>query len=276
MDTNVKHQAKKVIDTLYGWLFDGEGYTAPAPAGQCVKTYVDGDEVISGSIIDKVLGSIGSAKERYSSFQDHAIAVVTSAASAVSTIVAKHDHIGAATTGIPGQGHVPRPSSTFFDNGHATGDSNSVLSFFRSLYDNPSIAFDDLLGHHYPHFDSLIARLGLDELAKSLNADPRILFLAFLLPLIVLLISACCIMGAAYSTEEPHGPGYHEHEKKSEPTLVGGKSDGQGSSSSTSSHAAGSSSGSSSSSAKGGKGKGKKGGAHDDGEYGKVMLFVMS
>ncbi|KAF9375042.1 hypothetical protein CPC16_000936 [Podila verticillata] len=264
MDTNVKHQAKKVIDTLYDWLFDGEGYTTPTPAGQSVKSYVAGDDMTSGSIIDKVLGSIGNVKGRYSSLQDHAIAVVTSAASAVSTVVAKHDHIGAATTGIPGQGHVPRPSFTFFDNGRSTGNSDSVLSFFRSFYDNPSVAFDDLLGHHYPHFDSLIARLGLDELAKSLNADPRILFLAFLLPLIVLLLSACCIMGAGYSTKEPHGPGYHEHKKKSEPTLVGGKSDGQGSSSSTSSHAAGSSSGSLSSSAKGGKGKGKKGGAHDN------------
>lgn len=275
MDTNVKHHAREVIDTLYSWLFDGEGYTAPAPAGQCVKTYVDGDEVTSSSIFDKVLGSIENAKGRYSSLQDHAIAVVTSAASAVSTIVAKHNHISAATTGIPGQGHVHR-HSTFFDNGRATDDANSVLSFFQSFYDNPSSAFDDLLGHHYPHFDSLIAHLGIDELAKSLNADPRILFLAFLLPLIVLLLSACCIMGAGYSTKEPHGPGYHEDKKKSDPPLVGGKSDGQGSSSPTSNHAAGSSSGSSSYSKKGGKGKGKKGGVHDDGEYGEIVLFMMS
>ncbi|KAG0036468.1 hypothetical protein BGZ82_004156 [Podila clonocystis] len=270
MDSNVKQQAKKVIDTLYGWLFDGEGYTAPAPAGQCVKEYVDGDEVTSGSIINRVLGSLGNAKGRYASLQDHAIAVVTSAASAVSTIVAKHDHIGAATTGIPGQGHIPRPSSTFFDNGRVTSNSDSLISFFRSFYDNPSAAFDDLLGHHYPHFDSLITSLGLDKLAKSLNCDSRILFLACLLPLIVLLLSTCCIMGAGYSTEEPHGPGYHEH-KKSDPTLVGGKSEGQGLSSSASSHGAGSSSGSSTSSAKGGKGKGKKGGAPRDDAGGPVI-----
>ncbi|KAG0022406.1 hypothetical protein BGZ81_008548 [Podila clonocystis] len=259
MDSNVKQLAKKAIDTLYGWLFDGEGYSAPAPAGQCVKEYVDGDEVTSGSIIYRVLGSLGNAKGCYTSLQDHAVAVVTSAASAVSTIVAKHDHIGAATTGIPGQGHVPRPSSTFFDNGRANSNSDSLISFFQSFYDNPSAAFDDLLGHHYPYFDSLIARLGLDKLAKSLNCDSRILFLACLLPLIVLLLSTCCIMGAGYSTEEPHGPGYHEH-KKSDPTLAGRKSEGQGSSSSAPSHGAGSSSSTSAPSAKGGKGKGKKGG----------------
>ncbi|KAF9325059.1 hypothetical protein BG006_011434 [Podila minutissima] len=263
MDSNVKEQAKKVIDTLYDWLFDGEGYTAPAPAGQCVKEYVDGDEVASGSIIHKVLNSLGNAKGRYASLQDHAVAVVTSAASAASTIVAEHGHIGAATTGIPGQSHVPRPSSTFFDNGRAASDSESLISFFRSFYDNPSAAFDDLLGHHYPHFDSLIARLGLDELAKSLNCDSRILFLACLLPLIVLLLSTCCIMGAGFSTEKPHAHGYHEH-KKSDPTKVGGMGDSQGSSSSVSSHGTGSSSGPSSSSAKGGKGKGKKGGVRDD------------
>ncbi|KAG0089317.1 hypothetical protein BGZ93_009927 [Podila epicladia] len=263
MDSNVKQQVKKVVDTLYDWLFDGEGYTAPAPAGQCVKEYVDGDEVTSGSIIHRVLSSFGNAKGRCASLQDHAVAVVSSTASAISTIAAKHDHIGAATTGIPGQGHVPRPSSTFFDNGRATGDSDSLISFFRSFYDNPSAAFDDLLGHHYPHFDSLIARLGLDELAKSLNCDSRILFLACLLPLIVLLLSTCCIVGAGFSTEEPHGHGYHEH-KKSDPTKVGSKSDSQGSSSSVPGHGTGSSSSSLPSSAKGGKGKGKKGGVRDD------------
>ncbi|KAG0335221.1 hypothetical protein BG000_007688, partial [Podila horticola] len=260
MDSNVKQQAKKVIDTLYSWLFDGEGYTPPAPTGQCVKEYVDGDEVTSGSIIHRVLGSLGNAKGRYASLHDHAVAVATSAASAISTIVAKHDHIGAATTGIPGQGHVPRPSSTFFDNSREAIDSDSLISFFRSFYDNPSAAFDDLLGHHYPHFDSLISHLGLDELAKNLNCDSRILFLACLLPLIVLLLSTCCIMGAAYSAKEPHSPGYHEH-KKSDPTKVGGKSDSQGPSPSVSNLGTGSTSSSSSSSAKGGKGKGKKGGA---------------
>ncbi|KAF9430885.1 hypothetical protein BGZ94_002726 [Podila epigama] len=113
-----KHHAKKVIDTLYDWLFDGHPYVAPSAGGQCVKAYVDGDEVASGSFANKVKSSIGYVKDRYGrAAQDHAVAVASGAASAVSIIVAKHGHhhIGAATTGIPGQGHVAPPTATFFD-----------------------------------------------------------------------------------------------------------------------------------------------------------------
>ncbi|KAG0326530.1 hypothetical protein BG004_002953, partial [Podila humilis] len=274
MASSTKYQARKVIDTLYDLLFDGKGYVA-APersADHCVKCYVDGEELdLSGSLVDTVREGINNVKERYASLaQDHAVAVVTSATSAVATIATNHDHIGAATTGIPGQGYVKPPSSTFFDNGHLTGageEAGNLFSTLRVFFIDPTSAFDNLLGRHSPLFDSLLARFGLNELARSLNADPRILLLALLLPLIVILLSACFFMGAGHAGEEPHAPGYHDRNKL-DPTQVKGQGARQGSSSGSNvTRTVGTSdASSSSSSASGGKGKGKgkKGGTRDD------------
>jgi hypothetical protein len=112
---------------------------------------------------------------------------------------------------------------------------------------------------HPDLWQQLQTRFGINDLAHSWNLEPHIIILLFLLPLLLLFLLSCLMLGAGNTAEEPHGP-----RRKSESALVGEK-ETRISSPSASKGASGPSSGTNT-----GKGKkiqgSKKGRVRDDGK----------
>lgn len=113
------------------------------------------------------------------------------------------------------------------------------MAFFQSITHpdytwrswDPVSSFDSFLWNYTPDIHAIQERVlglgGLGELSEKYNIDPRILALVMVLPLVLLLLTACVVMGARSSSEDgPRYPG-----QKTDPTLVGGSSSSSSSSS---------------------------------------------
>ncbi|GJJ68138.1 hypothetical protein EMPS_00484 [Entomortierella parvispora] len=272
MEHEVKAQAKKAIDTLYGWFFNGPAYdpfSSSSSATACVKNYENMGPLGGGAGADGGAGYFfGSYAEK---LQDKVAAVVSTASSVAANAAASY------INGVAGNGNgnafgassrTPNVASHAASSSSSAGGGNdhSLLSTLQSFTQpefwqqlSPSSVVDRVV-------EEVQTRFGLHHWAETLNIEPHILLmLLLLLPLFLLFLSTYLCLGAGHSSKEdrPRSPG-----QKTDPAQVGGSGNkqGQGSSSSSKQGGGSSSSSTSSSAGKGGKNRrgSKKGGAQDN------------
>lgn len=248
------YQAKQVIDTLYNHLFDNPEYEAFSSSGPpCVKPY--------GYDEGGFFGAEGGTKGYASEIQDKVASVALSASSAAAE---------AASTLISSSNDNNNDNHDYWI---SIGNHHGILERLQSIvspdfwhrFDPSSTIWDSIT----PDLHALQSLLGLDHIAQTLNVEPRILFLAMLLPLITLLLSACVMTGAGNVSEDgPHPQDYGEPGRKTDPTNVQGKENQSGSSSSRSKQVSEANSHTSSNTGKSGKNRhgSKKGEVQDQGE----------
>ncbi|KAG0374223.1 hypothetical protein BGX24_010666 [Mortierella sp. AD032] len=89
---------------------------------------------------------------------------------------------------------------------------------------DPISSFDSFLWNYTPDIhafqEKLLQGLGAGGLVEKDNIDPRIVALLLMLPLVILLLITCVVMGAGNTSDQRPGPGHSE--RKTDPTLVGG------------------------------------------------------
>ena len=273
----MKVQAKKAIDTLYDWLFDGPAYdpfSSASSATACVKNYESFGS--SGGGVDAgtnggTAGFLGGYAEK---LQDKVAAVVSTASSVAANAAASYisGGVGPSSSSHTQRvaGHTAstaggRTSSSSSSSNAGDGSDHSLLSTLQSFTHpefwqqlSPSSVLDRVV-------EEVHTRFGLNHWAETLNLEPRILLMLLLLPLFLLFLTTCLCMGAGHNSEEdrPHYPG-----QRTDPAQVGGSGNKQGQGSSSSSKQGGGSSSTSSNAGKGGKNRqgSKKGGAQDNGK----------
>ncbi|KAG0044403.1 hypothetical protein BGZ83_010391 [Gryganskiella cystojenkinii] len=298
MEHEVKQQAKKAIDTLYGWLFQGPSYDPfPTTGSACVKNYdpsTGGSASGEGHSAHGNGGGAGFLGNYADKLQDKVAGVVSTASSAAANAAS---NFASGISGGHGAGHHHQNGHNANNHHHSqasiggnspssirnigagtgAGAGGSGHSFFSTLQSylnpefwqnlSPATVIDRLI-------EELHARFGWNHWAETLGVDPKWLLLLLLLPLFLILLTTCLSLGGQPSSvggrSHPHaGRGAGSSSRHDDGDKDGHGSSSSSSSSSFSKQGGGSSSnaGSSSSSnvGKGGKNRqGKKGGGAQD------------
>ncbi|KAI7832488.1 hypothetical protein BC939DRAFT_105453 [Gamsiella multidivaricata] len=224
MELNLKHKAKAVIDYLYHQLFNEPAYN-PSSASHttaCVNSYAPTKSDpwdAQGQYSNDEIG------EWAATAHDKVVAVASSASNAVSNAAANLID----STQTDGNEHGEGSSFPSFWGESQSKDQYHLLERAQSSL-GPSTAWSDFAGSHAPRLHELQSQWGLHGLADRFGVEPYIVLLVLLLPIVVLLLSVCAMMGAGHPNEEPHHD--YRHENMAEPSKVRGKEDRKSSSSS--------------------------------------------
>ncbi|KAF9905613.1 hypothetical protein EC991_001513 [Linnemannia zychae] len=264
MENNLAVQAKVALTNLYHWAVDQK------PLDTKPSTIASQASSLVSSFVESYLNPSHTQPENthslYLHYQPpHHTATPASSSSGAGSCGEAINHQAAGGGGSYYRNNPQDSPHSFFD--------TILQSFGRGGYTSrfwdPVASFDSFLWNYTPDIhafqEKLLQGLGTGGLVEKYNIDPRIVALVLLLPLVVLILITCVVMGAGGSSVEGEGfPG-----RKTDPTLVGGSEKGKSGRSESKKQGAGpggssSSSVSGSASSKGGK---KQGGPSDANQY---------
>ncbi|KAK3844454.1 MAG: hypothetical protein J3R72DRAFT_70805 [Linnemannia gamsii] len=273
MENNLAVQAKVALTNLYHWVLDHQPLhfqAKPSSSTSTVASVASQAVSLASSYVDSYLNPSNTHPHETHSLHlhyqpPHHTAGASSPSSGSCGTANDHQAGGGGGSFCYRNNPEDSPSSPH----------NFLTSFFQSfthgctskLWD-PITSFDSFLWNYTPDIhafqEKLLQGLGAGGLVEKYNIDPRIVALLLMLPLVILLLITCVVMGAGNTSDQRPGPGHSG--RKTDPTLVGGagsKNEGRrGESKKQGSGPSGSSSSSSfgSGSNKGGK---KRGGPSD-------------
>ncbi|KAG0069468.1 hypothetical protein BGZ89_002805 [Linnemannia elongata] len=235
MENNLAVQAKQALTSLYHWVFDHQPHLQTDKQPATVSSVVSQAAALASSYVESYLNPSHTQQQHpaehslYMHYQPphqhHSSAAPSSSSSSSSS------------TSGPANHHNAEGSSSFFYRNNLDGSSqNPIVAFFQSITHpdrtwqswDPVASFDSFLWNYTPDIHSLQVRVldGLGELSEKYNIDPRILALVVALPLVMVLLAACAVMGAGNSSED--GPSRLSFPgQKTDPTLVDGGSKGK-------------------------------------------------
>ncbi|KAF9147730.1 hypothetical protein BG015_010582 [Linnemannia schmuckeri] len=225
MTHDLKYHARQAINSLYELLFDRPAYDPSIQAGSCcIKPYHGENGAANpASFTGSMSGDDGRTGRLASGMQDKVGSVASSASSAAASLVST---IGSGSGGGKNDGSHTIGHHHHHGVWHSTSTDSKFSHWQSVLHDY----WHSLMGHSFPGSDfwqQLQSRLRIDHLARSWNLEPHIVLLLLSLPLMLLFLSSCLMLGAGNTSEEPRGPGrkpdptkVEEKEKQSPPTYA--------------------------------------------------------
>ncbi|KAF9151744.1 hypothetical protein BG015_006264 [Linnemannia schmuckeri] len=227
MDNSLAVQAKQALANLYHWAVDHQPNLQADKKPTTVSSIASQAASLAFSYVESYLNPSHTQQQHpaenslYIHYQPPHQHHSTAAASSSSS----------SSTCQPVDHHNAEASSSFGCRNNLEGSSqNPIVAFFQSIthpdctwrFWDPVASFDSFLWNYTPDIRALQERVlgqsGPGGLSEKYNIDPRILTLALILPLVMLLLAACAVMGTGNKSEDepPRYPG-----KESGPTLVG-------------------------------------------------------
>ncbi|KAF9538540.1 hypothetical protein EC957_006462 [Mortierella hygrophila] len=230
MENNLAVQAKQALTNLYHWVLDHQPHHQTDKQPTTVSSVAYKASALASSFVESYLNPSHTQQQHpaehslYLHYQPPHQHHSTAAASSSSS---------SSTCGPVGRHNAEGSSSFCYRNNLDGSSQNPIIAFFQSITHpdriwqswDPVTSFDSFLWNYTPDIHALQERVlgldGLGGLSEKYNIDPRILALALALPLVMVLLAACAVMGAGNSSEDgPSKPRYPG--QKTDPTLVDG------------------------------------------------------